>query len=141
VVRRECVGKQSPNGERRGVSGGFLRAGPGDAEGLGGLGPASDRPDLPLGLGLRGRALLPSTCRDQAAHVHQPKRKSLDQDDFAFPQRIPKQAVWRRFDCDFVAPPALRGPWPAAQRPTLRLASDSSLLALPNVPWKARLLK
>lgn len=32
-----------------------------------------------------------------------PKRKTLEEYDFAFPKRCPKQAVLRLFDCDFVA--------------------------------------
>ena len=32
-----------------------------------------------------------------------PKRKTLQEYDFDFPKRIPKQAVLRLFDCDFVA--------------------------------------
>jgi DNA replication protein DnaC len=32
-----------------------------------------------------------------------PKRKTLEEYDFSFPKRIPKQAVLRLFDCDFVA--------------------------------------
>ena len=32
-----------------------------------------------------------------------PKRKTLSEYDFNFPKRIPKQAVLRLFDCDFVA--------------------------------------
>jgi len=32
-----------------------------------------------------------------------PKRKTLEEYDFAFPKRIPKQAILRLFDCDFVA--------------------------------------
>ena len=32
-----------------------------------------------------------------------PKRKTLQEYDFNFPKRIPKQAILRLFDCDFVA--------------------------------------
>ena len=32
-----------------------------------------------------------------------PKRKTLEEYDFNFPKRIPKQAILRLFDCDFVA--------------------------------------
>ena len=32
-----------------------------------------------------------------------PKRKTLQEYDFTFPKRIPKQAILRLFDCDFVA--------------------------------------
>ncbi len=32
-----------------------------------------------------------------------PKRKTLEEYDFTFPKRFPKQAVLRLFDCDFVA--------------------------------------
>jgi DNA replication protein DnaC len=32
-----------------------------------------------------------------------PKRKTLSEYDFNFPKRIPKQAIPRLFDCDFVA--------------------------------------
>jgi DNA replication protein DnaC len=32
-----------------------------------------------------------------------PKRKTLEEYDFSFPKKIPKQAVLRLFDCDFVA--------------------------------------
>jgi len=32
-----------------------------------------------------------------------PKRKTLEEYDFTFPKRLPKQAVLRLFDCDFVA--------------------------------------
>jgi DNA replication protein DnaC len=32
-----------------------------------------------------------------------PKRKTLGEYDFTFPKRIPKQAILRLFDCDFVA--------------------------------------
>jgi DNA replication protein DnaC len=32
-----------------------------------------------------------------------PKRKTLDEYDFTFPKRIPKQKVLRLFDCEFVA--------------------------------------
>jgi DNA replication protein DnaC len=32
-----------------------------------------------------------------------PKRKLLEDYDFTFPQKIPKQAILRLFDCDFVA--------------------------------------
>jgi DNA replication protein DnaC len=32
-----------------------------------------------------------------------PKRKTLAEYDFTFPKRIPKQAILRLFDCDFVA--------------------------------------
>jgi DNA replication protein DnaC len=32
-----------------------------------------------------------------------PKRKLLEQYDFMFPKRIPKQAILRLFDCDFIA--------------------------------------
>jgi len=32
-----------------------------------------------------------------------PKRKTLQEYDFNFPKRVPKQAVLRLFDCDFVA--------------------------------------
>ena len=32
-----------------------------------------------------------------------PKRKTLEEYDFTFPKRIPKQAILRLFDCDFVA--------------------------------------
>src|SRR3990170_8320180 len=32
-----------------------------------------------------------------------PKRKTLQEYDFNFPKKIPKQAILRLFDCDFVA--------------------------------------
>lgn len=32
-----------------------------------------------------------------------PKCKTLQEYDFAFPKRIPKQAILRLFDCDFIA--------------------------------------
>jgi DNA replication protein DnaC len=35
--------------------------------------------------------------------AHLPPRKTLDSYDFSFPKRIPKQAILRLFDCDFVA--------------------------------------
>ena len=34
--------------------------------------------------------------------AHLPKRKTLDQYDFTFPKRIPKQKILRLFDCQFV---------------------------------------
>jgi len=34
--------------------------------------------------------------------AHLPKRKALQEYDFSFPKRIPKQAILRLFDCDFV---------------------------------------
>ena len=34
--------------------------------------------------------------------AHLPKRKTLEEYDFSFPKRIPKQAVLRLFDCDFI---------------------------------------
>jgi len=36
-------------------------------------------------------------------HARLPQRKTLQEYDFNFPKRIPKQAVVRLFDCDFVA--------------------------------------
>ena len=48
-------------------------------------------------------------CRRQRAlerRVHNarlPKRKLLEEYDFTFPEKIPKQAILRLFDCDFVA--------------------------------------
>ena len=48
-------------------------------------------------------------CRRQQAlerRVHNarlPKRKLLEDYDFSFPEKIPKQAILRLFDCDFVA--------------------------------------
>ncbi|MGB8852572.1 MAG: IS21-like element helper ATPase IstB [Pirellulales bacterium] len=48
-------------------------------------------------------------CRRQRAlerRVHNarlPKRKLLEDYDFTFPKKIPKQAILRLFDCDFVA--------------------------------------
>ena len=35
--------------------------------------------------------------------AHLPPRKMLEDFDFSFPKRIPKQAILRLFDCDFVA--------------------------------------
>ena len=35
--------------------------------------------------------------------AHLPKHKTLGEYDFTFPKRIPKQAILRLFDCDFVA--------------------------------------
>jgi DNA replication protein DnaC len=35
--------------------------------------------------------------------AHLPKRKTLEEYQFSFPKRIPKQAILRLFDCDFVA--------------------------------------
>ena len=35
--------------------------------------------------------------------AHLPRRKMLDEYDFSFPKRIPKQKVLRLFDCEFVA--------------------------------------
>ena len=35
--------------------------------------------------------------------AHLPKRKTLGEYHFTFPKRIPKQAILRLFDCDFVA--------------------------------------
>jgi DNA replication protein DnaC len=32
-----------------------------------------------------------------------PPRKTLEDDDFTFPKRIPKQKILRLFDCEFVA--------------------------------------
>ena len=32
-----------------------------------------------------------------------PKRKTLEEYNFSFPKKIPKQAILRLFDCDFVA--------------------------------------
>lgn len=46
---------------------------------------------------LRERALL---RRIRKAKL--PKRKTLEEFDFSFPNRIPKQAILRLFDCDFV---------------------------------------
>ena len=37
------------------------------------------------------------------ARARLPRRKTLQDYDFTFPKRIPKQAVLRLFDCDFVA--------------------------------------
>ena len=37
-----------------------------------------------------------------------PKRKTLQEYNFDFPKRVPKQAVLRSFDCDFVAQHGLR---------------------------------
>jgi len=34
--------------------------------------------------------------------AHLPKQKTLQEYDFSFPKRIPKQAILRLFDCDFV---------------------------------------
>jgi DNA replication protein DnaC len=34
--------------------------------------------------------------------AHLPKRKTLQEYDFSFPKRIPKQAILRLFDCDFI---------------------------------------
>jgi DNA replication protein DnaC len=36
-------------------------------------------------------------------HAHLPKQKTLQEYDFTFPKRIPKPAILRLFDCDFVA--------------------------------------
>jgi DNA replication protein DnaC len=36
-------------------------------------------------------------------HARLPKRKTLEEYDFTFPKRIPKQAILRLFDGDFVA--------------------------------------
>ena len=36
-------------------------------------------------------------------HARLPQRKTLQEYDFTFPKRIPKQAIVRLFDCDFVA--------------------------------------
>lgn len=36
-------------------------------------------------------------------HARLPKRKTLEEYNFSFPKKIPKQAVLRLFDCDFVA--------------------------------------
>lgn len=41
------------------------------------------------------------TRRIQRARL--PKMKALDEYDFTFPKRIPKQTILRLFDCDFVA--------------------------------------
>lgn len=46
---------------------------------------------------LRERALL-----RRIGKARLPKRKSLEEYDFSFPKRIPKQAILRLFDCDFV---------------------------------------
>ena len=35
-------------------------------------------------------------------HARLPKAKTLDEYDFTFPKRIPKQTILRLFDCDFV---------------------------------------
>jgi len=48
-------------------------------------------------------------ARRQRALAHRikrarlPQRKTLQEYDFTFPKRIPKQAIVRLFDCDFVA--------------------------------------
>ena len=34
--------------------------------------------------------------------AHLPKQKTLQEYDFSFPKRIPKQAILRLFDCDFI---------------------------------------
>ena len=34
--------------------------------------------------------------------AHLPKKKTLEEYDFTFPQRIPKEKVLRAFDCDFI---------------------------------------
>jgi DNA replication protein DnaC len=36
-------------------------------------------------------------------HARLPKRKTLEEYKFSFPKKIPKQAVLRLFDCDFIA--------------------------------------
>jgi len=36
-------------------------------------------------------------------HARLPKMKALEEYDFTFPKRIPKQTILRLFDCDFVA--------------------------------------
>ena len=41
--------------------------------------------------------------RDRLRQARLPKRKTLQEYDFNFPKRIPKQAILRLFDCDFVA--------------------------------------
>ena len=41
--------------------------------------------------------------RQRALERRLPKRKTLEEYNFDFPKRIPKQAILRLFDCDFVA--------------------------------------
>ena len=44
-----------------------------------------------------------AAARNWLAEDRLPERKTLQDYDFTFPKRIPKQAIVRLFDCDFVA--------------------------------------
>ena len=57
------------------------------------------------GLADRRRSRLPPSAGSRATDSQRPaaQAKTLQEYDFNFPKRIPKQAILRLFDCDFVA--------------------------------------
>lgn len=61
---------------------------------------------LPVLAALIGEEVTVRRQRALERRIHRarlPKRKTLHEYDFNFPKRIPKQAILRLFDCDFVA--------------------------------------
>ena len=67
-----------------------------------------------------------------------PKRKTLEEYDFTFPKRLPKQAVLRLFDCDFVAQHAcgiLIGPTGTGKSHLLNAYSTSTRNFSSSMSW------